>query len=172
MVNDLTIITNLIFEIRGQKVMIDRDLADLYEVETKKLNQAVKRNLKRFPTDFMFQLTDDEQRELVTNCDRLKSLKHSSSNAYVFTEHGVTMLASVLNSERAIEINVQIVRAFVQLRQFVLEHKNLTKRFAELEQYFMQYCKDNETDKQKKYEAIDLLMDRTKPTKIGFGVNE
>ena len=172
MVNDLTIITNLIFEIRGQKVMVDRDLADLYEVETKKLNQAVKRNLKRFPTDFMFQLTDDEQKELVTNCDRLKSLKHSSSNAYVFTEHGVTMLASVLNSERAIEINVQIVRAFVQLRQFVLEHKDLTKRFAELEQYFIQYCKDNETDKQKIYEAIDLLMDRTKPTKIGFGVNE
>ena len=171
MVNDLTIITNLIFEIRGQKVMIDRDLADLYEVETKKLNQAVKRNLKRFPTDFMFQLTDNEQRELVTNCDRLKILKHSSSNAYVFTEHGVTMLASILNSERAIEINVQIVRAFVQLRQFVLEHKDLTKRFAELEQYFMQYCKDNEADKQKIYEAIDLLMDRTKPTKVGFGVN-
>ena len=170
MVNDLTIITNLIFEIRGQKVMIDRDLADLYEVETKKLNQAVKRNLKRFPTDFMFQLTDEEQKELVTNCDRFKNLKHSSSNAYVFTEHGVTMLASILNSERAIEINVQIVRAFVQLRQFVLEHKDLTKRFAELEQYFMQYCKDNETDKQKIYEAIDLLMDRTKPTKIGFGV--
>ena len=72
MVNDLTIITNLIFEIRGQKVMIDRDLADLYEVETKKLNQAVKRNLKRFPTDFMFQLTDEEQKELVTYCDRLK----------------------------------------------------------------------------------------------------
>ena len=151
--------------------MIDRDLADLYEVETKKLNQAVKRNLKRFPTDFMFQLTDNEQRELVTNCDRLKILKHSSSNAYVFTEHGVTMLASILNSERAIEINVQIVRAFVQLRQFVLEHKDLTKRFAELEQYFMQYCKDNEADKQKIYEAIDLLMDRTKPTKVGFGVN-
>ena len=172
MVNDLTIITNLIFEIRGQKVMIDRDLADLYEVETKKLNQAVKRNFKRFPTDFMFQLTNEEQKELVTNCDRLKNLKHSSSNAYVFTEHGVTMLASILNSERAIEINVQIVRAFVQLRQFVLEHKDLTKRFAELEQYFMQYCKDNETDKQKIYEAIDLLMDRTKPSKIGFGVKE
>ena len=166
--NELTIIKNLIYEFRGQKVMIDRDLAELYEIETKKLNQAVKRNLKRFPKDFMFQLTDEEQKELVTNCDHLKNLKYSYQNAYAFTEHGVTMLASILNSDKAIEINVQIVRAFVQLRQFVLEHKDLTKRFTELEQYFMQYCKDNETDKQKIYEAIDLLMDRTKPVKIGF----
>lgn len=165
------IIRNLIFEIRGQKVMIDRDLAELYEIETKKLNQAVKRNIKRFPTDFMFKLTDEEQSELVTNCDRLQNLKHSSSNAYAFTEHGVTMLASVLNSDKAIEINVQIVRAFVQLRQFVLEHKDLTKRFQELEQYFIQYCKDNETDKKKIYEALDLLMDRTKPVKVGFKIN-
>ena len=165
------IIKNLIFEIRGQKVMIDRDLAELYEVETKKLNQAVKRNMKRFPKDFMFQLTDEEQQELVTNCDRLQNLKHSSSNAYAFTEHGVTMLASIVNSDKAIEINVQIVRAFVQLRQFVLEHKDLTKRFQELEQYFIQYCKDNEADKQKIYEAIDLLMDRTKPVKVGFKID-
>jgi len=162
------IIKNLIFEIRGQKVMIDRDLAELYEVETKRLNEAVKRNIRRFPKDFMFQLTDEEQKELVANCDRLQSLKHSSSNAYAFTEHGVTMLASVLNSDKAVEINVQIVRAFVQLRQFVLEHKDLTKRFQELEQYFIQYCKDNEADKKKIYEALDLLMDRTKPAKVGF----
>ena len=78
------------------------------------------------------------------------------------------MVASILNSERAIEINVQIVRVFVQLRQFALEHKDLTKRFTELEQYFIQYCKDNEKDKQKIYEALDLLIDRTKPAKIGF----
>lgn len=166
--NELMIIKNLIYEIRGQKVMIDRDLAELYGVETKKLNQAVKRNIKRFPADFMFQLTDEEQKELVTNCDHLKNLKFSYQNAYVFTEHGVTMLASVLNSEKAIKINVQIVRAFVQLRQFVLEHKDLTKRFQELEQYFINYCKDNEHDKQRIYEAIDLLMDRTKPSTIGF----
>ena len=169
--NEIIQIKNLIYTIRGHRVMLDSDLAMLYEVETKKLNQAVKRNLKRFPTDFMFQLTDDEQRELVTNCDRLNNLKHSSSNAYVFTEHGVTMLASILNSEKAIEINVQIIRAFVQLRQFVLEHKELTKRFTELEQYFIRYCKDNEADKQKIYEAIDLLMDRTKPAKIGFKID-
>ena len=162
------IIKNLIFEIRGQKVMIDRDLAELYEVPTKRLNEAVKRNIRRFPKDFMFQLTDEEQKELVANCDHLKNLKYSYQNAYVFTEHGVTMLASVLNSDKAIEINVQIVRAFVQLRQFVLEHKDLTKRFQELEQYFIQYCKDNESDKKKIYEALDILMDRTKPAKVGF----
>ena len=84
--------------------MIDRDLAELYGVETKRLNEAVKRNKKRFPVDFMFQLTDEEQNELVANCDRFEKLKHSTSNSYAFTEHGVTMLASVLNSERAIEI--------------------------------------------------------------------
>ena len=119
----------------------------------------------------MFQLTDEEQQELVANCDHLKNLKYSYQNAYAFTEHGVTMLASILNSDKAIEINVQIVRVFVQLRQFVLEHKDLTKRFQELEQYFIQYCKDNETDKKKIYEAIDLLMDRTKPVKVGFKIN-
>ena len=169
--NEIMIIKNLIFEIRGQKVMIDRDLAELYEVPTKRLNEAVKRNIKRFPKDFMFQLTDEEQQELVANCDHLKNLKYSYQNAYAFTEHGVTMLASILNSDKAIEINVQIVRVFVQLRQFVLEHKDLTKRFQELEQYFIQYCKDNETDKKKIYEAIDLLMDRTKPVKVGFKIN-
>ena len=109
-------IENKIFVIRNQRVMIDSDLAKLYGVETKKLNQAVKRNIKRFPEDFMFQLTDEEQKELVTNCDHLKKLKYSYQNAYAFTEHGVTMLASVLNSERAIEINVQIVRTFIKLR--------------------------------------------------------
>ncbi len=92
----------LIFEIRGFKVMIDIDLASLYETETKKLKQQVKRNLKRFPSDFMFELTLDEKNELVTNCDRLKKLKHSGVTPYVFTEQGVAMLSSVLNSEKAI----------------------------------------------------------------------
>ena len=169
--DELIIIKNFIHEIRGQRVMIDRDLALLYGVETKKLNQAVKRNLKRFPQDFMFRLTDEEQKELVTKCDHLKNLKYSYQNSYAFTEHGVTMLSSVLNSDKAIGINVQIVIAFVQLRQFAMEHKDLAKRFMELEQYFMQYCKDNETDKQKIYEALDLLMDRTKPNRIGFKTN-
>ncbi len=166
--NQLTVIQNLIYVIRGQKVMIDRDLAELYGVPTKRLNEAVKRNIERFPDDFMFQLTDSEQKELVANCDRLKNLKHSSSNAYAFTEHGVTMLSSVLNSKKAIEINIQVVRAFIALRQFALENNEIAKRLTELEHYFMEHCKDNQAEMQKIYNVLGLLMDRTKPNKIGF----
>lgn len=166
--NQLTAIQSLIYVIRGQKVMIDRDLAELYGVPTKRLNEAVKRNIERFPDDFMFQLTDSEQKELVANCDRLKNLKHSSSNAYAFTEHGVTMLSSVLNSKKAIEINIQVVRAFIALRQFALENNEIAKRLTELEHYFMEHCKDNQAEMQKIYNVLGLLMDRTKPSKIGF----
>lgn len=161
-------IQKLIYVIRGQKVMIDRDLAELYGVPTKRLNEAVKRNIERFPDDFMFQLTDSEQKELVANCDRLKNLKHSSSNAYAFTEHGVTMLSSVLNSKKAIEINIQVVRAFIALRQFALENKEIAKRLTELEHYFMEHCKDNQAEMQKIYNILGLLMDRTKPMQIGY----
>ena len=98
----LATIENLILNIRGKQVMLDRDLARLYGVETKVLNQAVKRNIERFPERFMFQLTDNEIIKLVTICDRFKLLKHSSSLPYAFTEHGVTMLASVLKSEIAV----------------------------------------------------------------------
>ena len=87
---------------------------------------------------------------------------------YVFSEQGVAMLSSVLNSEVAIQMNIRIIDTFVNMRHFALENKELTQRFNELEQYFINYCKDNEKDKQQIYEAIDLLMDRTKPVKIGF----
>ncbi len=165
---EIQAIQNRIFTIRGHRVMIDRDLAELYGVETKQLNQAVKRNIERFPDDFMFQLNDNEQKELVTNCDHLKTLKFSSKNSYVFTEHGVTMLSGVLHSKRAIEINIQVVRAFIALRQFAIEQKEVTKRLTDLENYLMNYCKENEADKSEIYKAIDLLLDRTKPTKVGF----
>lgn len=98
----------------------------------------------------------------------VKNLKHSTVNAYAFTEHGVTMLSSVLNSNRAIEINVQVIRAFIQLRQFAMEHKNIEKRFQEIEDFLVKLYETNEADKQKIYEALDLLMERTKPRKIGF----
>lgn len=169
---ELNTIKDYIFTIRGKRVMIDRDLAQLYGVETKKLNQAVKRNIDRFPEDFMFQLTNEEQNELVTNCDHLKNLKYSYQNAYAFTEHGVTMLSSILNSKKAIEINIQVVRAFISLKQYALEHKELSKQIQDLQHYFMNYCKDNEADKQEIYKAIDLLLDRTKPTKIGFNIDK
>jgi len=106
-----------IFMLRGKEVMLDRDLAELYQVETKVLNQAVKRNIKRFPSDFMFQLRQEEKNELVTNCDRFNRLKHSTAMPYVFTEQGVYMLATVLKSDVAIEVNIAIMRTFAKLRE-------------------------------------------------------
>jgi len=171
MKNNLTVINtieNRIFLIRGQKVMIDRDLADLYGVETKKLNQAVKRNFERFPIEFMFKLTDSELSELVTNCDRFKSLKHSVSSPYAFTEHGIAMLSSVLNSKKAVAINIEIIKAFIRMKRYILEHKDLVLRIDELEQFLIQYAKETNIEIDKINKAIDLLMDRTKPVKIGF----
>ena len=112
--NEITEIQNLIFVIRNKQVMIDRDLAELYGVKTMVLNQAVKRNIERFPSDFMFKLSKDEANELITNCDRFRTLKHSPTTPYAFTEHGVAMLSSVLNSKKAIEINIQIVTDYPQ----------------------------------------------------------
>ncbi len=166
--NEIIEIQNLIFVIRNKQVMIDRDLAELYGVKTMVLNQAVKRNIERFPSDFMFRLSKDEANELITNCDRFKTLKHSPTTPYVFTEHGVAMLSSVLNSKKAVEINIQIVRAFIQLRQYAIEHKDLARRLDDLEHSFIEHCKDNKTDIQELKQAIDMLIDRTKPVKIGF----
>src|SRR4030042_4538381 len=112
-------IQNSIYLIRKQKVMLDRDLAQLYGVQTRALVQAVKRNIKRFPSDFMFQLTKKEKQELITNCEDILSLKYSPSLPYVFTEQGVSMLSSVLKSERAIEVNIAIMRTFVKLREIL-----------------------------------------------------
>lgn len=168
-------IQDLIYEIRGCKVMLDSDLAMLYEVETRTLNQAVKRNIERFPVNFMFQLTQEEFRTLISQNVISKNSEEKRGGRqklpYAFTEQGVAMLSSVLRSKKAIQTNIQIMNTFVQIRNFVLEHKDLTRRFKELEQYFIQYCKDNEYDKKKIYEAIDLLMDRTKPVKLGFKID-
>ena len=110
---------DMIFIIRNQRVMIDRDLAKLYGVPTYRLNEAVKRHINRFPLDFMFRITKQELDELIAICDEFASLKHSSSYPFAFTEHGVAMLASVLNTDKAIEINIEIIRAFVRLRKYV-----------------------------------------------------
>jgi phage regulator Rha-like protein len=126
-------IERAILLIRGQKVMLDTDLAHLYGVTTKALNQAVKRNQDRFPADFMFRLTKQEKEEVVTNCDHLQKLKFSPVLPYAFTEHGAIMLASVLNSRRAIEVSVFVVRAFVRLRGVLATHKELAQKLAELE---------------------------------------
>ena len=133
--NPLENIENLILNIRGKQVMLDRDLARLYGVETKVLNQAVKRNIERFPERFMFQLTDTELIKLVTICDRFNSLKHSSSFPYAFTEYGVTMLASVLKSDIAVQISIKIVDAFVAMRHALPNYNQLFTRIESIEHH-------------------------------------
>jgi len=146
-------IERIIFLIRGQKIILDRDLADLYKVTTKALNQAVKRNAGRFPPDFMFRLTKEEKNELVTNCDRFQILKHSSVLPSAFTEQGVAMLSSVLNNERAIQVNIAIMRAFVRLRQLMVSQKELARKLGELERHL----KDHDEKIQAIFSAIRQL---------------
>ena len=122
-----------ILTLRGQKVMLDRDLAELYGVETKRLNEQVKRNIERFPDDFMFQLNEKEKKELVANCDRFKNLKHSTVNPYVFTEQGIYMLASILKSQTAISVNIAIIRTFKKLREFSKHYNTLAKQIMAVE---------------------------------------
>jgi hypothetical protein len=139
-------IESQIFTIRGLQVMIDRDLAEMYKVETKVLNQAVKRNSERFPIQFRFQLTENEKTELVTICDRFDSLKHSSSNPNVFTEQGVAMLSAVLRSKIAVQISIQIINAFVEMRKLIANHSGLLQRMDGIER------KQLETDQ--KFEKV------------------
>ncbi|MDD4907451.1 MAG: ORF6N domain-containing protein [Candidatus Omnitrophica bacterium] len=149
--------------------MLDRDLANLYGVAVKALNQAVKRNIKRFPGDFMFQLTEIETGKLVTICDRFNTMKHSTVMPYAFTEQGVAMLSSVLNSEKAIRINILIMRAFTKLREILLTHKELAIKINVLEK---KYAEHDETIKSI-FEAIKQLLEPS-PVKekrmIGFHV--
>ena len=126
-------IENRILLIKGEKVIIDADLAEFYGVPTKRLNEQVKRNKDRFPHDFMFQLSPDEKAEVVANCDHLENLKYSRALPYAFTEHGAIMAAGVLNTSRAIEVSVFIVRAFVKIRQMVAGHKDLQRKIAQIE---------------------------------------
>ena len=156
--------------LRGQKVIIDADLAVLYGVPTKALNQAVKRNEKRFPQDFMFRLTKEEKDKLVTNCDRFTPLKHSSALPKVFTEQGVAMLSSILKSDRAIQVNIQIMRVFVRLREMATAHKELARKLSGLEEHLRGHDKQIQAI----FEAIRQLMSPPeKPRKkIGFEVKE
>lgn len=153
--------------IRGEKVIIDSDLAEAYGVPTKALNQAIRRNADRFPPDFMFRLTKKEKQEVVTNCDHLQNLKFSPVNPCAFTEHGAIMVASVLNSPKAIEVSVFVVRAFVRLREMLSGHKELARKIAKLERKFI--CHDEQI--MVLVEAIKQLMDPKLPPKtkrIGF----
>ena len=125
---------NRIFKIRNQQVMVDRDIAELYQVEVKRLNEQVKRNLERFPLQIRFQLNKEETLRLVANCDRLNSLKHSSSNPFVFTEQGVAMLSAVLRSKTAIQTSIEIMSAFIALRK---EIKSPPKVSSSKDKYLM-----------------------------------
>lgn len=151
---ELEIIRSRIHSIREQQVMLDFDLAELYEVETRTLNQAVKRNLQRFPEDFMFQLDADEWSDLKSR-SVMSSWGGRRTPPYAFTEQGVSMLSSVLNSEKAIRVNIAIMRAFVLMRQFALSHTELTRQLKELEQRYDRQFNDI-------FEAIGYLMEGEK----------
>jgi hypothetical protein len=178
---ELQIIQNKIYEIRGFKVMLDFDLADIYQVETKVLNQSVKRNIERFPPDFMFQLTNQEfnnlRSQIVTSSlDNNNIASQTITNSrwggkrylpYAFTEHGVTMLASVLRSKTAIEMNLQVVRAFIALRQFALG-------YAELNVKLENFIAETNMQFSEIYQALTELAEKKKieekPRRpVGFG---
>ena len=169
MASNLTQTQERIYTIRERRVMLDSDLAELYEVEVKQLNQAVKRNIKRFPEDFMFRLTKDEFTEVVTNCDHLQNLKYRPSMPYAFTEQGVAMLAAVLNSQTAIDVNIQIMRAFIQLRNYVLSNDSLNEQIIELRKLLMLYIEKNDKRVNEIIIALNNLIEQPKETKkIGF----
>ena len=143
--------------------MLDADLADLYGVTTKRLNEQVKRNAKRFPEDFAFRLTAEEKTELVANCDRFERLKHSAAFPIAFTEHGAIMAASILNSKRAVETSIYVVRAFVRMREMLVEHRGLAARLNEIERKY-------DARFRVVFDAIRALMEplKTPRRRIGF----
>ena len=165
------IIANKIYLIRGAKVMLDRDLAELYEIENRILKQAVRRNIHRFPPDFMFELTKEENLSLRSQNVILKRGQHSKYLPFVFTEQGVAMLSSVLNSDRAIIVNIAIMRAFVQLRKTMESHTELARKLSDLERKLG----DHGEQIQAIFEAIRQLITAPKKEgkkKIGFTVKE
>jgi hypothetical protein len=173
-------VINKIFIIRGKKVMLDKDLAEMYSVETRVLNQAVKRNLKRFPDDFMFQLTDREFKDLMSQI----VISSSSDNQwggirklpFAFTEQGVAMLSTVLNSNIAIDVSIQIIRVFTRMREALLNHKDILLKIEKLEKTTLN--QDQQLGKQREeiraiFEALKQLLDSSKlpRRKIGFKIN-
>lgn len=161
-------IMSKILVLRGQKVMIDRDLAELFGVETKRLNEQVKRNIKRFPQRFMFQLTTEEKDQVVANCDYLSNLKYSPHLPYVFTEHVTVMLANVLNSERAIQTSIFIVEVFIKLREIFTDTLNLKIEIERIKHKIQSQDKNIELV----FSYLDELIDKqTQPKerkRIGF----
>jgi hypothetical protein len=165
-------ITSKIYLIRNEKILLDFYLAELYGVETRVLKQAVRRNLERFPKDFMFHLTHKEWKQLITNCDNLGDRKFSPVPPFAFTEQGVAMLSSVLNSKKAVQVNIAIMRAFVQLRKFLQSNESLVNKLKELEKETKKRFEEQQEQINLIFEAIkELIKEETKPKKpIGFTV--
>ena len=157
-------IQSRIIVLRGQRVLVDRDLAELYGVTTAHLNQQVKRNPRKFPEDFIFQLTRDERAQVVAKCDHLKNLQFSATLPAVFTEYGALMAASILKSTRAIQVSIEIIKAFVHMREMLASHRELSAKLATMEEkYDVQFLEV--------FEAIELLAEVrevTRNRKLGF----
>jgi len=166
----IEVIASKILLIRDQRVMIDTDLAKLYGVSTKALNQAVKRNAARFPEDFMFRLSSEEKLEVVTNCDHLKKLKYSRTLPFAFTEHGAIQAANVLNSTQAVKFSIYVVRAFVQLRELLATNKELAKRLDKLEQHIERKLETHDQTITGLIKTLRHMMtpEETKKQSIGF----
>ncbi len=164
------IIISKIYLVRGKKVMIDRDLAELYGVETKRLKEAVKRNIRRFPEDFMFEMTKDEfeiwRTQFATSKSDMKGLRYAP---YCFSEQGVTMLSCILNSDRAIEVNINIIRVFTRIKEMLLTHKDILLKLEQLERQVVQ----NNEDIQLIFEALKQLLNQPVPERkpIGYKIS-
>ena len=158
-------IERAILFIRGQKVMLDADLAEIYGVTTKRLNEQVRRNIGRFPSDFMFHLSEAEKAQVVANCDHLARLRFSPYLPFAFTEHGALMLANVLNSKRAVQASVQVIRAFIRVRQMLASHADLARKLEALEKKY-------DAQFRVVFDAIRQLINHPEPQRraIGFQV--
>ena len=164
------IIENCIYLIRGQKVLLDEDLARLYQVRTKVLVQGVKRNIQRFPEDFMFQLNPQEYSALRSQIVTLSGKVGRRALPYAFTEHGIAMLSSVLNSDRAIKVNIAIVRTFIKMRQMIAEDKGLSEKLDQLERkYDAQFKVVFNSIRELIDSKPKLIVEPTKRQKLGFG---
>ncbi|NBV98043.1 MAG: ORF6N domain-containing protein [Proteobacteria bacterium] len=161
-------IEDLIIELRGQNVLIDSDIASLYGVTTKRLNEQVKRNQNRFPSDFMFRLTKEEKNKLLINFQRFNKLKYSNSNPNAFTEHGAIMLASILNSEIAVHTSIQIVRAFTKMRSMLATNQDLAKKINNIEEKLSEH--DSQIKDVIAVIKSMILPDKASNKKIGFNI--
>ena len=156
---ELQIIQNKIHEIRGQKIMLDFDLAEMYGAETRTLKQAVRRNIKRFPNDFMFELSESEINTLVSQSVIPSKSTLGGAKPFAFTEQGVSMLASVLRTDKAIQVNITIIRAFVLFRQHLTDYKELTEQIAKIENEMSIKFEDI-------HQALNYLIQKDKQTEI------